>query len=132
MTDGPLNCLNCKAEVSAAEAKFFEGVFCCAACHELAERFYLRGKKELHQLLTMQKEAIRIALIEGTFHFGSEVDRDVSKTDLLRAIVQLEEVRRATRSRAGADDPGSKPVTRVIPSDGLLPGRGPVRGQGEG
>ena len=127
-----MNCLNCKAKVEPDVAKFFEGVFVCATCAELAERFYARGKKELQQLLVMQKEAIRIALVEGTFHFGSEPDQDVTKTDLLRAIVQLEEVRRATRRRAGPTDPDSKPITRVIPSNGLLPGRGPVGGAGEG
>jgi hypothetical protein len=90
-----LRCLNCPRTVPTNEAKVFAGVFVCPTCHDTAERLYRRSEGELRMLLLMLKESIRIALVEGRLHVGERSVEEVSKTDLLRMMVRLEEQRTA-------------------------------------
>lgn len=94
-----LRCMNCDQEVSGGEAKVFATVFVCSKCHDTAERLYRRSEGELRMLLLMLKESIRVALLEKRLHVGeSGKVEDVSKTDLLRMMVRLEEQRAARAS----------------------------------
>lgn len=90
-----LHCLNCKAAVPQDEAKIFAEVFCCANCFSLAERTYGRLQEELRKLLLVSKESIRIALLEGKLHLGEASNKELSKEEVLREIVRLEELRQA-------------------------------------
>ncbi len=96
-----LTCINCKKGVPAEESQFFDGVFVCKRCGVMAQRVYERGQKELQQLLLVFKETVRIALIEGRLHFGESAEPEVSKTDLLRTIVRLEEEKRSSHGARG-------------------------------
>lgn len=93
-----LTCLNCKQPVVSDNAKIFAEVFVCSSCYETAERLYRRSEGELKMLLLMLKESIRIALLEGRLFVGEQSPEDISKTDLLRMMVRLEEQRSASRS----------------------------------
>lgn len=112
-----LPCLNCGNDVAEDQAKIFAGVFCCPVCHELAERLERKIQAQLKQLYTMTRESIRIALVEGKLHFGNEPDKEISKTDLLKGIMQLEAIRDAkkTPAVASATGPDGRPIkTRSI------------------
>jgi hypothetical protein len=85
--------LNCKKPVDPDSVKFFAQAFVCPVCYECAEHFVLKLEKELRHLLVIAKEAVRLALIEGRFHFNSPGE-GVSKKELLEEIVRLEEIRR--------------------------------------
>lgn len=93
MADGDLHCMNCKKEVLAAEAKLFAQVFVCPDCFTQAEHFWLRLDMELRYLQTMAKESIRLALVEGKFSFPEGVASDISKRDVLQAIIEMHEAR---------------------------------------
>ena len=95
-----LPCMHCKQPVKPDEGKFFGGanngpsVFVCPRCFAIAQRLFERIQAELHQLLVMAKEAVRVGLIEGRLQ--AEPDpREVPKTELLQTIVRLEEARAA-------------------------------------
>lgn len=100
-----LPCMNCRKEVSEEDARFFGGdslflgggsaVFVCPLCFQMADHFYRNGRRELEQLLTLLRESIRIALIEGRLHFGEGHPKDVSKADLFQEIVKMETYRDA-------------------------------------
>lgn len=90
-----LCCLNCHKTVPTSDAKVFAEVFVCSTCHDTAERLYQRSEGELRMLLLMLKESIRVALVEGRLHVGERSVEEVSKTDLLRMMVRLEEQRAA-------------------------------------
>jgi len=92
-----LSCLNCKQQIPSKDAKIFAEVFVCPTCYDTAERLFRRSEGELRMLLLMLKESIRIALIEGRLHVGKQDPDEVSKTDLLRMMVRLEEQRAASR-----------------------------------
>jgi hypothetical protein len=105
-----LTCMNCGSDVDPSEAQIFAGVFCCSRCYANAVRLEERMARELDALKLMGREAIRISLATGKLHFGENQVEDMNKTDLLRAIVQLQEAREA-RSKAPAPlfhPPGSK------------------------
>ncbi len=88
-----LPCLNCKQTVQPQEAKVFAGVYVCPSCFSISERLYQRGEQEIRHLLTMMKESIRVALLDGRVNFKEQKVEEVSKTDVLRAIVKMEEER---------------------------------------
>lgn len=88
-----LPCLNCHESVEGKDAKFFAGAFCCPVCFERAERLDHSLQAELKRLFVLTRESIRIALIEGKLHFGDGSNEEVSKTDLMRQMVRLEEIR---------------------------------------
>jgi len=101
--------MNCKTSVRPEEAKIFAEVFVCPTCFGVAESLHNKGKRELLALLEMMKEAIRIALIEGRLQLSEQSLQDVSKTDLLRAIVDLQEKHDASRGRLGTGNSKNKP-----------------------
>lgn len=87
-----LPCLNCKAPVDPPKAKVFAGVFVCPTCYEVAERLEQRGTAELKALLTLQREAIRIALVEGRLHLSlADVSREPTKREVLQEVLRLAE-----------------------------------------
>jgi predicted RNA-binding Zn-ribbon protein involved in translation (DUF1610 family) len=86
-----LPCLNCGKHVTQEEAKVFAEVFVCPTCYELAARTYSRLEGELRRLLSMSKEAIRIALVEGKMQLPAGQSPEISKADLLKMIVQMAE-----------------------------------------
>jgi hypothetical protein len=89
-----LPCLNCKTLVDPAAAKVFAGVFVCPTCHTVAERLEQRGTQELKALLTMQREAIRIALVEGRLQLSTtDLSREPTKQEVLQEVLRLAEQR---------------------------------------
>lgn len=94
-----LKCLNCSEPVPAEEAKVYAQVFVCPTCYDRAERLFKRSEKELKMLLTMLQEAIRVALIEGRLHFEAVKVEDVSKVDLMKALVGMEDARTKNRAK---------------------------------
>lgn len=89
-----LPCLNCEQEVEPSEAQTFAGVFTCKACFEIATRLEQRALKDLQALTVQLRESIRLALIEKRLQLGPQLPlEDVSKADLLRAVVHLQEVK---------------------------------------
>lgn len=85
--------MNCQKAVPSDKAKFFAEVFICEDCHTQAVHFYQRLEVELTHLLTMSKEAVRIALVTGKFHFPEGPRGEVSKREVLETILKLEEAR---------------------------------------
>ena len=107
-----LHCLNCKADVPADEGRIFAQVFVCPRCFSLAESFYERSLYELRRLEVALRESVRLALLEGRLQFSAAPDHDLSKRDVLRAVVLLEELRHADASHAGPGDPAHEPEDR--------------------
>ena len=97
---GGLECMNCRKPTSNEDGKLFAEVFVCSTCHLLAERLYRRTEGELRGLLLVLKDKIREYLVQGKLHYeSSEPSAPLSKTDLLQAIMAVEE------QRNGADHP---------------------------
>ena len=94
-----LECMNCYAPVQPDTAKVFAGVFCCPDCFAMAHSLYEKGEKELTSLLILMKEAIRIALVEGKLRLGPQDMENISKADVLKEIVRLEELRESKHGR---------------------------------
>lgn len=88
-----LPCMNCKAEVEQGQGKFFAEVFVCSNCETMAVHFFERLVRELNFLLTMAKESIRLALVQGKFSFPEGPAGEPSKRAVLEAILQMEESR---------------------------------------
>ncbi len=86
--------MNCHKAVARHKAKFFAEVFICEDCYAQAEHFFQRLERELTHLLTMSKEAIRVALVTGKFNFPEGSQGEVGKREVLEAILQLEEARK--------------------------------------
>lgn len=114
----PLNwslpCLNCQTPVESEKAKTFAGVFVCPTCYEVAARLEQRGTKELKALLTVQRDAIRIALIERRLVLGpADPLREVSKREVLEQIVKLTEAADASKAHlhTGPGNPGQQPLS---------------------
>lgn len=84
-----LRCLNCSVEVSASDAKFFAGAFCCPTCFALAERLYQRGEYELKLMLLVLKESIRVAIVKKELQFNTAQLEDMPKKDLLSELARL-------------------------------------------
>ena len=126
-----LPCLNCQADVPGESALFFAGVFVCGDCHAIATRLLERGEQELRRMLTMQQEAIRIALINGQLRLGpAEVLEEIPKADLLKAIVDLVEKQHDPANRSlGPSDPEDESVPSTKPSGAV---RHVDDGSGEG
>lgn len=105
-----LTCMNCGSDVDPGEAQIFAGVFCCPSCYTNAARLDERMTRELDALKLMGREAIRISLATGKLHFGEHQVDDMNKTDLFRAIVQLQEAEEARRKAPASPPhpPGSK------------------------
>jgi len=93
MPDEGLHCLNCGKGVRPGEAKLFAEVFLCPACYTQAEHFWLRLDRELRSLLVLAKDAIRVALLQGKFSFPESGNKEVSKREVLEAILTMEEHR---------------------------------------
>lgn len=105
-----LPCPNCGSEVDPSEAQIFAGVFCCPRCFTSAARLDERMTRELDALKLMGREAIRISLATGKLHFGEQKVEDMNKTELLRAIVQIQEAEEARRKRQPSASPVLPPV----------------------
>jgi len=112
-----LTCMNCGCDVDPGEAQVFAGVYCCPGCYLRAQRLDERMTRELDALKIMGREAIRISLANGKLHFGEQKVEDMNKTELLRAIVQIQEAEEARRRQnappARPTIPGSK-YTRTL------------------
>jgi hypothetical protein len=72
-------------------------------CFSVAERLEARATEELKSLLTIQREAIRVALLERRLTLGpAEPTRDLTKKEVLEQVIQLAEKADAHRTRPGA------------------------------
>ena len=91
MPEEGMRCLNCGKGVKPEEAKLFAEVFLCSACYTQAEHFWLRLDRELRSLLVLAKDAIRVSLLQGKFSFPESGPREVSKREVLEAILTMEE-----------------------------------------
>ena len=109
-----LPCMNCKASTSTEHAKFFAEVFVCAPCYEQASHFWLRLDRELHFLLVMAKEAIRVSLVEGRFSFPEGPAGEPSKREVLETIMKMEEARAASSEKLQCQEThvSAPPATR--------------------
>lgn len=116
-----LTCMNCKQPVGENEAKFFHGTFVCGTCFTIAERFYSRAHKELNDLLVMLKEGLRLAIIDGRLQFKEGSGVELSKREVLEAIVQLQEMNDARKTRSMASGSSVAPVAEQGPHE---PGSG--------
>ena len=109
--DNWLHCLNCKVPVNPSQAKIFAGVFCCETCFLAASRLEQRCALELQRLLTLQREAIRVALLEGKVTLGSAgANRELTKREVLQQVLTLQEG--LERKRRHEDD---QPVVQGVP-----------------
>jgi hypothetical protein len=89
-----LPCLNCQRQVAATEAKIFAGTYCCPTCFEIAQRIEARLESELKRMLVMLRESIRISIVERRLVLGpADAARDLSKKEVLEAIIQLQTAR---------------------------------------
>ena len=92
-----LTCPNCKKEVKPDDVKWFgqeareAAVFCCPACHALAELIYQRGKVELSRLLMMLMEGVRVSLAEGRLQLPESPNGEPSKKQVLEAILNMKD-----------------------------------------
>ena len=85
-----LPCLNCKRDVAQDDLKVFAGIFVCPACYQIAERFNQRATEELKSLLVMQRELIRVALVEGRLHLGpAESTKELTKKEVFEELLRL-------------------------------------------
>lgn len=82
-----LPCVNCRKD--ALDPKLFDGVYLCAECHQVALRSVENLERELHALVALAREAIRLALIEGRLQLQTAPSGETSKKDLLKAILSL-------------------------------------------
>jgi hypothetical protein len=102
--------MNCKQGVTQEAAMFFDGVFVCPICHTMAESLYKKSNRELNDLLLMLKEGIRIALVEGRLQFRENADGELSKKEVLEAVVRLQEMSDARKLATSNDAvPRAKP-----------------------
>lgn len=108
-------CMNCKKPITQAEGKFFAQVYVCETCFTTAESFYKKLEQELRQLLTMSKEALRIALVQGKFHLSEAKVRDISKKEVLEEILRMEALKNGPRA---TDDEWPKTVEVPAVSSG--------------
>lgn len=88
-----LRCTNCKKETETSEAKFFAEVFLCPTCHEQAAHFYKKLETELHYLLTIARDAIRVSLVQGQFSLPEGPHGEPSKKEVLEEILRMEQAR---------------------------------------
>jgi hypothetical protein len=86
-----LPCLNCQKQVGANAGKIFAGCFVCPTCFEVASRMETRLEGELKRMLVMLRESIRIAIVERRLVLGpADAARDLSKKEVLEAIIELQ------------------------------------------
>ncbi len=115
-----LPCMNCKRDVEQNRGKFFAEVFLCESCAEMAFHFFSRLTRELNFLLTMAKESIRLALVQGKFSFPEGPSGEPPKRAVLEEILKLEEAREAHNKERPWPTPSSEPTPPSAPSKGLL------------
>lgn len=112
-----LPCMNCKKEVAQDEAKLFAEVFLCPSCFTQAGHFFSRMVSELNFLLTMAKESIRLALVQGKFSFPEGPSGEPSKRAVLEEILKLEEARdKQSKERSCVPTPSSESTRLPAPS----------------
>lgn len=85
-----LKCMNCACPVGQSDGEFFAGVFLCGDCNTVATRLYERGSSELKLVLSMLKDAIRMAIVQKKLQFNTpEQIASTSRTDLLDKLSDL-------------------------------------------
>lgn len=84
-----LSCVNCNADVSSDEAKFFAQVFVCPTCYAIAERLHQKGEQELKMMLVMLKECIRLAIVKKELQFSVQNLEDMPRKDLFTELATL-------------------------------------------
>lgn len=67
----------------------FAAVLVCEDCFEMASSLMERSKKELSDLLILQKEMIRVKLVKGEFRVGVKENKELYKMDLMQNIQKL-------------------------------------------
>ena len=110
-----VRCMNCSRQVPAVECQLVFGVMVCQECGTVASTLYERGQSEIRTLLTLMKESIRIALIEGRLCFPTG---ETSKRDVLKTILHLTELRHE-RTAASVHGPARDRVHDTVPVAGV-------------
>lgn len=106
-----LPCLNCGDDIPSDGAKCFAGVLVCPVCADRAERLEKNLQQELQRMFSMTRESIRIALVQGKLHFGGPNNQETSKTDLLKQIMRIEEMKeQSSLPPQPAKGPDGRPV----------------------
>jgi hypothetical protein len=101
-----LRCLNCQKEVAAADGKIFAACFVCPTCFEIASRIEARLEGELKRMLLMLREEIRISIVERRLVLGpADAARDLSKKEVLEAIIKLQTAHGNAAPSAPTDRP---------------------------
>lgn len=97
-------CVNCKKEFPSGDGKFWEKIFVCPDCYTVVTRIQERGEARLKYLLSILRQALKDALLEGRLQFATaeEANKDEgeAKNDFLD---QLQELARRTRTPAHRD-----------------------------
>lgn len=84
-----LPCVNCGADVSQKDVKFFAQILVCPDCYLVAERLFSRGKKELSMLLLLLKESIRVAIVQKQLQFSPKIIDDMPQEDIFGELTKL-------------------------------------------
>lgn len=97
-----LQCMNCKGP--AGEGKLFVEVLVCPTCHAVAEQLSLKAERELRAIMTVMREAIRMALVKGELRFWTPGDVDrLSGRDFLSHIAGMAERTRRGRTERNVE-----------------------------
>jgi hypothetical protein len=102
-----LRCLNCQQQVQADAGKIFAGCYVCQTCFEIASRIEARLSEELRRMQLMLREAVRISIVERRLVLGPNdaASRDLSKKEVLEAIIQLQNAHGNAAPPASPDSP---------------------------
>lgn len=125
-----LSCMNCKTPVSERDGEFFAEVFLCPTCKSQAVHFWERLERELKHTLLIAKESIRLALIQGNFHFPEGAAGEPSKREVLEEILRMHEAKEAAQEKenscqsTGSGD-ATPPHVRTLAALGASPSSKP-------
>lgn len=64
-------CVNCRQKFQSEDGKFFEKIFLCPRCYSVATRILERGEARLKWLLSVLRQAIKQAALEGRLQFST-------------------------------------------------------------
>ncbi len=84
-------CVNCKKEFPSDEGKFWERIFLCPDCYQVATRIVERGEARLKWILSTLRQAVKQAAMEGRLQFATEeeANRDEAGPAFIHQLNQL-------------------------------------------
>ncbi len=102
-----LPCVNCKREFPAEKGLWWERIFLCADCHRVATRIHEQGETRLRWMLSILKQAIKDALLEGRLQLSTPDQQG----DEQRFLLQLQTLAKLAKAK------GSKGAASGEPAD---------------